>query len=79
MGPLHKLLLLVMFCVLLVSVGFYLVTGPGWFARVTTISGVYTVIRPDSYDVACFGDSGHRDGGLQCIPCALINNCKKVN
>lgn len=78
-GPLYKLLAGVIIILLLLVMGFYYMTGPGWLARNMTISGVYTVLRPDGYDVACFGDSGHRDGGLNCVPCSLINNCKKVD
>lgn len=55
----------------------YFLTGPGWLERSFTLSGIYAVERPDGYDVVCFGDSGHRDGGITCVPCSLANECKR--
>jgi hypothetical protein len=44
-------------------------TGDGAYKRAVTLSGVYTILRPDGFDVVCFADSDGKDGGLFCIPC----------
>lgn len=72
-----KIIGAIAFMLVLIILCFYTMIGPGWFSRITTLSGVYVVVRPDGYDAACFGDSGHRDGGLSCLPCSQINDCKK--
>lgn len=42
--------------------------GPGAFKRHITMSGIYSVCRPDGYPTICFLDSDSKDGGLSCIP-----------
>lgn len=51
--------------------------GPGGFQRKMTLSGVFAVERPNGYDVTCFGDADSKQGGLSCVPCSLINDCKR--
>ena len=43
------------------------VTGDGSFKRMVTLSGVYSVCRPDGYDVVCFLDADGKEGGLFCM------------
>lgn len=69
-------------CVIVVVVASILwifigMVGPGGFQRKMTLSGVFVVERPDGYDAACFGDADSKQGGLSCIPCSQINNCKR--
>lgn len=47
------------------------VTGAGSFKRMLKVSGVYSVSKPDGYDVVCFLDADSRNGGLSCLPLAL--------
>lgn len=42
--------------------------GPGAFQRHLTISGIYSVCKPNGYDSVCFLDADSKDGGLSCIP-----------
>lgn len=42
--------------------------GNGAFKRAVTFTGVYSVAKPDGYDVVCFLDADGKDGGLFCMP-----------
>lgn len=42
--------------------------GDGAIKRHITMSGVYSVCKPDGYDVVCFLDADGKDGGLFCMP-----------
>ena len=42
--------------------------GDGAIKRHLTMSGVYSVCKPDGYDVVCFLDADGKDGGLFCMP-----------
>lgn len=56
----------------------YDMTGSGGFKRMVTISGIYSVCRPDHYDVVCFLDADSKDGGMFCMPLSLVGGeCKK--
>jgi hypothetical protein len=45
-----------------------LITGDGGFKRMVTVSGVYSICKPDGYEVVCFADADGPDGGLACLP-----------
>ena len=46
------------------------VSGEGSFKRMMTISGIYTICKPDGYDVVCFLDADGKEGGVYCLPLA---------
>lgn len=48
----------------------FTMVGAGGFRRMVNVSGIYSVLRPDGYDVVCFVDSDGLDGGLFCVPCS---------
>lgn len=41
--------------------------GPGAFRRHITMSGIYTVCKPDGYPIICALDADSKDGGLSCL------------
>jgi hypothetical protein len=45
-----------------------LVSGDGSFKRMVTVSGVYSICKPDGYEVVCFLDADGKEGGLACLP-----------
>ncbi|WP_435018537.1 hypothetical protein TA3x_000514 [Tundrisphaera sp. TA3] len=52
--------------------------GDGGFRRMVTITGVYSICRPDGYDAVCFVDADGKDGGLFCMPLSQLGNeCKR--
>ena len=52
--------------------------GDGGFKRMVTITGVYSICRPDGYDVICFLDADGKEGGMFCLPLAQVGGeCKK--
>lgn len=42
--------------------------GEGALKRMVTVSGVYSICKPDGYPVVCFLDADGKDGGLFCMP-----------
>lgn len=51
--------------------------GDGAIKRHLTMSGVYSVCKPDGYDVVCFLDADGQDGGLFCMPLSQVGGkCK---
>lgn len=75
-----KIIIGTIFIILSWLVGKLLVdmTGAGGFKRMVTITGVYSVCRPDKYDVVCFLDADSKQGAMSCIPLANIGGeCKK--
>ena len=42
--------------------------GDGALKRHVTMSGIYSVCKPDGYPVVCFADADGKDGGLFCMP-----------
>jgi hypothetical protein len=42
--------------------------GDGALKRHITLSGIYTVCKPDGYPVVCFLDADGKNGGLFCMP-----------
>ena len=43
-----------------------------------TLTGVYSVCRPDGYDVVCFLDADGKDGGMFCMPLTQVGgSCRK--
>ncbi len=42
--------------------------GDGALKRHLTVSGIYTVCKPDGYPVVCFLDADGKNGGLFCMP-----------
>ena len=55
------------------------ITGDGSFKRMVTISGVYSICRPDGYDVVCFLDADGKEGGMFCLPLSQVGKgeCKR--
>lgn len=64
--------------ILLFSLAVLFFSGDGSFKRMVTISGVYSICRPDNYDVVCFGDADSKHGGLFCMPLSQVSGgaCK---
>lgn len=53
------------------------VMGAGALKRHITFSGVYSVCKPDGYDVVCFLDADGKEGGMFCLPLAQVGGkCK---
>ena len=48
-------------------------SGSGSLERITTLSGVYSVCRPDGYPGVCFANKSG-DGGFSCIP--YVGECR---
>lgn len=60
----------------LIIAGVLSLTGSGSFKRLITISGIYSICKPDGYPVVCFLDSDGKDGGMFCLPLSTIGgNC----
>lgn len=57
---------------LIVGYGFYLTMGAGGLKRMVTITGIYSICKPDGYEVVCFLDADGKEGGLFCLPLANI-------
>lgn len=53
---------------LIVGFLYFLVMGDGALKRHITLSGVYSVCKPDGYDVVCFLDADGKEGGMFCMP-----------
>ncbi len=71
------ILIAVLFFILL-GVGFYSTMGAGGFKRMVTITGVYSICRPDGYEVVCFLDADGKEGGMFCLPLSAVGGeCKK--
>lgn len=68
-----------MSCVVgLIIAGVLSLTGAGSFKRMVTLTGVYSICRPDGYDVVCFLDADGKDGGMFCMPLSQVGgSCKK--
>jgi hypothetical protein len=54
------------------------VSGDGSFKRMVTISGVYSVCKPDGFEVVCFLDADGKEGGMSCLPLSQVGGgaCK---
>jgi hypothetical protein len=59
---------IVLAIVLLIGLTLYFIMGEGALKRHLTISGVYSVCKPDGYDVVCFLDADGKEGGMSCLP-----------
>jgi hypothetical protein len=46
--------------------------GDGALKRHVTLSGLYTVCKPDGYPVVCFLDADGKQGGLFCMPLEAV-------
>ena len=49
-------------------VAVYLSSGDGAFKRAVTVSGVYSICKPEGYPAVCFGDASSKEGGVSCVP-----------
>jgi len=45
-------------------------SGEGGLARMTTISGIYAVDKPEGYPVVCFVDKSA--GAMSCVPMSFM-------
>lgn len=53
------------------------IMGAGALKRHITLSGVYSVCKPDGYDVVCFLDADGKEGGMFCLPLSQVGGkCK---
>lgn len=53
------------------------IMGEGALKRHITLSGVYSVCKPDGYDVVCFLDADGKEGGMFCLPLNQVGGkCK---
>jgi hypothetical protein len=52
-------------------------SGDGSFKRMVTISGVYSICKPDGYEVVCFLDADGREGGMFCLPLSQVGGACK--
>ena len=51
--------------------------GDGALKRHVTMSGIYSICKPDGYPVVCFADADGKDGGLFCMPLSEVGGeCK---
>lgn len=41
-------------------------SGSGGMERMTTLTGVYSICKPDGYDAVCFANKS--GGGFSCVP-----------
>ncbi len=55
-------------CALITTTGLLAACGDGAFKRQFTMKGIYSVCKPDGYDVVCFADADGKEGGLFCMP-----------
>ncbi len=46
--------------------------GDGALKRHMTMSGIYSICKPDGYPVVCFADADGKDGGLFCMPLSQV-------
>jgi hypothetical protein len=46
--------------------------GDGALKRHVTMSGIYSICKPDGYPVVCFADADGKDGGLYCMPLSEV-------
>lgn len=53
------------------------VSGDGSFKRMVTLSGVYSICKPDGYEVVCFLDADGKEGGLACLPLSQVGGACK--
>jgi hypothetical protein len=59
-------------------VGILTVMGDGGFKRMVTITGIYSICKPDGYEVVCFLDADGKEGGMFCLPLAQVGGeCKR--
>lgn len=66
------------FILFLLGIALFSSMGAGGFKRMVTITGVYSICRPDKYDVVCFLDADGKEGGMFCLPLSAVGGeCKK--
>lgn len=55
----------------------YIIMGEGALKRHITLSGIYSICKPDGYEVVCFLDADGKDGGMFCLPLSQVGGkCK---
>lgn len=55
----------------------FTIMGEGALKRHMTLSGVYSICKPDGYEVVCFLDADGKDGGMFCLPLSQVGGkCK---
>lgn len=47
---------------------YFAVMGEGALKRHITFSGIYSICKPDGYEVVCFLDADGKEGGMSCLP-----------
>lgn len=61
----------------LLAIGGLTACGDGALKRHVTMSGLYSVCKPDGYPVVCFLDADGKQGGLFCMPLSAVGGeCK---
>lgn len=67
----------IFFTLCLGGIAFLSGCGDGALKRHVTLSGLYTVCKPDGYPVVCFLDADGKQGGLFCMPLSAVGGeCK---
>ncbi len=70
-------IMIVLICVPIAGL-IYTSLGAGSFKRMVTLSGIYSICKPDGYPVVCFLDADGKEGGMFCVPLSAIGGeCKK--
>lgn len=73
-----KIIAVIIVLLLVGTYAIYLTMGDGGFKRMVTITGVYSICKPDGYDVVCFLDADGKEGGMFCLPLSTVGGeCKK--
>lgn len=74
----NKVALLVLLLCSVIGLVIWSMMGAGGFRRMVTLTGVYSICRPDGYDAVCFVDADGREGGLFCMPLSAVGGaCRK--
>ena len=68
----YKIIVGFLLTLVMLGITLPLLMGNGGWKRKVTLSGVYSVCKPDNYDVVCFLDADSKDGGLSCLPLSQI-------
>lgn len=68
---------LLVMCGVVFSLAMRSLMGDGALKRTFTMSGIYSICKPDGYEVVCFLDADGKEGGMFCLPLSQVGgNCK---
>lgn len=73
-----KVALIAFLLCLVIGLVIWPMMGDGGFRRMVTLTGVYSICRPDGYDVVCFLDADGKEGGMFCLPLPAVGGeCRR--